>query len=373
MEKFSLATAIYSGNDSLERLGLLKGETIFLVCDAFLPDTPTLKKILGEIDSSNQVTIFADVKPDPPLANIIAGVKQFAPVAPTVMIGIGGGSAIDTAKGIRFFGDKLRKTGIKKFIAIPTTSGTGSEITQHCVLSDPENHRKYPIMEDFLRPDEALLDPQLVMTAPKSVTAYSGLDVLTHSLESLVAVDANMITDGLAEKGVDVITHDLVTCYRHGEDEAARKRVHEISCAAGIAFSNAGLGICHSLAHQLGANFHVPHGLANAMLLPYVVAYNAEHDKVACAKYAQAARKAGLAANGMGDTVAVHRLINCIRQMMLKMDCPRTLQAFGVEFKDAVDMTDTIVANARLDATFPGNPVVPTDADLAKIYQQVIK
>lgn len=373
MEKFSLATTIYSGNDSLSRLELLKNETIFLVCDAFLPDIPALKQILSKIDGSNQVAVFANVKPDPPLETIVDGVKQYVPVAPTIVIGIGGGSAIDTAKGIRFFGDKLRQDGIKKFIAIPTTSGTGSEVTQHCVLSDPENHRKYPIMEDFLRPDEALLDPQLVMTAPKSVTAYSGLDVLTHSLESLVAVDANVLTDGLAEKGVDVMTHDLVTCFKHGDDEAARKRVHEISCAAGIAFSNAGLGICHSLAHQLGANFHVPHGLANAMLLPHVVGYNAAHDQTACAKYAQAARKAGLAANGMGDRVAVRRLISHIHQMMVQMDCPQTLQAFGVDLKVAVDMTETVVANAKLDATFPGNPVVPTDDDLAKLYQQIIK
>ncbi|MFW2883004.1 1-propanol dehydrogenase PduQ [Levilactobacillus brevis] len=373
MEKFSLATTIYSGNDSLERLRLLKKETIFMVCDAFLPDTPTLKRILSEIGDTNQVTIFSDVKPDPPLANIIEGVKQFVPLKPTIVIGIGGGSAIDTAKGIRFFGEKLLKKDIRKFIAIPTTSGTGSEITQHCVLSDPEHQQKYPIMEDFLRPDEALLDPQLVMTAPKSVTAYSGLDVLTHSLESLVAVDANTITDGLAEKGVDVITHDLVTCYRHGDDEAARKRVHEISCAAGISFSNAGLGICHSIAHQLGANFHVPHGLANAMLLPYVVSYNASKSKVACAKYAQAARKAGLASQGMGDRVAVRRLISCIRQMMLQMDCPRTLQAFGIDVKDAAAKVDVIVANAKKDATFPGNPVMPSDDDLAEIYQHVIK
>ncbi|HJE44810.1 1-propanol dehydrogenase PduQ [Levilactobacillus namurensis] len=373
MEEIQIPTKIYSGTDSLDRLQDLHGKTILMVCDAFLPNTPTLKTICGELDSSNQIEIFSDVKPDPPLKNIMKGVEQFTTLKPNVMLGIGGGSAIDTGKAIRFFGEKITNTCLDCFIAIPTTSGTGSEVTNTSVISDTENQRKFPIMEDYLTPDIALLDPQLVMTAPKSVTAYSGLDVLTHSLESLVAKGANTLTDALAEKGVDVITHHLVTCYKHGDNTAARKVVHEASCGAGIAFNNAGLGFCHALAHQLGANFHVPHGLANAMLLPYVVSYNAEHDEVAMHKYAIAAKKAGLAPQGMADRVAVRRLINQIRLMMRQMDCPATLQSFGIDAKDALAATDTIVANAKLDATFPGNPVVPSDEDLVAVYHQIIK
>ncbi|KAF0363588.1 1-propanol dehydrogenase PduQ [Pediococcus acidilactici] len=373
MERIAIPTQIYSGTDSLKQLGKLNQEHILMVCDAFLPGTPTLDEIKGNINSSNQVTVFSDVKPDPPLKNIMQGVNEYLKNVPTVMIGIGGGSAIDTGKAIRFFGEKLSGKCIKEFIAIPTTSGTGSEVTNTAVISDPENHQKFPIMEDYLIPDIALLDPQLVMTAPNSVTAFSGLDVLTHALEAVVAQDANTITDALAEKSASVIINNLVECYQHGDNEAARKIVHEASCAAGAAFNNAGLGICHSIAHQLGANFHIPHGLANAMLLPYVVEYNATHSQLALHKYAMVARKAGLASSGMGDRVAVRKLQSQIKQMARKMNCPATLTAFGIDTKAALEATDQIVASAKLDGTFPGNPVVPTDEDLAEIYKKIIK
>ncbi|KRL22154.1 1-propanol dehydrogenase PduQ [Lentilactobacillus kisonensis] len=373
MEQIRIPTKIFSGNDSLDWLQTLKGKKILMVCDAFLPNTPTLDKIKGEVDGNNDVSIFSDVKPDPPLTNIMEGVEQFGKIQPNVIVGIGGGSAIDTGKAIRFFGEKVYQHKIETFVAIPTTSGTGSEVTNTSVVSDTKNHTKMPIMKDYLTPDIALLDPQLVMTAPKSVTAFSGLDVLTHSLESLVSRDANTITDALAEKGIDVITHCLVECYKHGDNEAARKVVHEASCAAGIAFNNAGLGICHSLAHQLGANFHVPHGLACAMLLPHVVEYNASHSETALHKYGAAIKKTGLVSQGMSDRIAVQRIAAKIRQMMVQMDCPQTLRAFGIDPAEAEKKTDVVVADAKKDGTFPGNPVVPTDDDLKAIYDKVIK
>lgn len=279
---------------------------------------------------------------------------------------------MDTGKGIRFFGEKLGKCQIKSYIAIPTTSGTGSEVTNTAVISDTKKHRKIPILEDYLTPDCALLDPKLVMTAPKSVTAYSGMDVLTHALESLVAKDANLFTIALSEEAIDAVTKNLVECYRHGDNVEARKIVHEASNIAGTAFNIAGLGICHSIAHQLGANFHVPHGLANTMLLPYVVAYNAEHCETAQHRFAIAAKKARIAAPGMGDRLAVKRLIAKIREMAREMNCPMTLRAFGVNVADAKAATETVIANAKKDATFPGNPVVPSDNDLREIYESII-
>lgn len=373
MEEFQIPTKIFSGVDSLDWLMRLKNKQILMVCDSFLPGTPTLAGIQQRLDQSNTVSVFSDVKPDPPLTSIMAGVAQFNEVKPTVMIGIGGGSAIDTGKAIRFFGEKINHTLLEDFVAIPTTSGTGSEVTNIAVVSDTQNHTKVPLSEPYLTPNVALLDPQLVMTAPKTVTAYSGMDVLTHSLEALVSKGANTITDALAEKGIDVITHDLVDCYQHGDDVTKRQTVHEISCAAGMAFTNAGLGFCHAMAHQLGANFHVPHGLACAMLLPYVVTYNAEHSEIAMHKYAEAARKAGLASRGLSDRLAIQRLRNRIHQMMMQMDCPLTLRAFGVEVKDAEAKTQVVIDDAKLDATFAGNPVVPSDEDLKAVYQKVIR
>lgn len=373
MEEFIVPTRIYSGTDSLNRLNNFQNEKILLVCDAFLPGTDTLKKIESHIDTSNKCEIFSDVKPDPPLDNIMKGVQQFLKLKPTIMIGIGGGSALDTGKGIRFFGEKLGKLKIKQYVGIPTTSGTGSEVTNTAVISDTKNKKKIPIMEDHLTPNCALLDPELVLTAPKSVTAYSGMDVLTHALESLVASKSNVMTDALAEKAIDIITNNLVTCYRHGDNIEARQIVHEASNIAGIAFNNAGLGICHSIAHQLGANFHVPHGLANTMLLPYVVNYNSQHCDKAMHKFAVAAKKAGISTPSISDRLAVQRLINKIRDMARQMNCPMTLQAFGVDSKDATNATDVVVENAKKDATYPTNPVNPTDEDLKNIYESIIR
>lgn len=373
MEEFKIPTKVYSGSDSLEWLQRLSGRNILMVCDAFLPGTPTLDRIKKNIEGKNQVTIFSDVKPDPPLENIMAGTEVFNSVKPDVVLGIGGGSAIDTAKAIRFFGEKLQKYEIDLFVAIPTTSGTGSEVTQHSVVTDTEHHKKAPIMEDHIIPDVALLDPQLVMSAPKSVTCFSGLDVLTHSLEALVSKDANTITDALAEKAACIIIKTLVTAYKNPTDEAARKVVHEASCAAGMAFANAGLGFAHSIAHQLGANYHMPHGLACAIMLPHVIMYNATHDEEAMHKYANAFKKTGLVSFGMNDKIAVKRLVAEIHHMMIEMDCPQTLKAFGIDPKVALENTDLVVQGAKTDGTFPGNPVTPSDEDLAAVYHEVIK
>lgn len=373
MEKISIPTTIYSGDDSLNVLETIKQTAVLLVCDPFLPGTPGLKSIESKLDSSNQVTIFSDVKPNPPLTNIMAGVEVFNQVKPQVMIGVGGGSAIDTAKAIRFFGEKLNKCEVKCFIAIPTTSGTGSEVTNTAVVSDEKNATKMPIIKDHLTPDIALLDPRLVMSAPASVTAFSGLDVLTHALESLVAVDpgANVISTALSEEAVDIIVHNLVTCYQHPDNYEARKIVHEASNAAGIAFNTAGLGIAHSIAHQLGAQFHMPHGLACAMMLPLVIEFNAQDLKVR-AKYCKAAVKAGIGNANLSPRLEVKRLQNTIYKMMDQMKCPHNLRAFGVDPAEAKAKTDVVVKAARADGTFPGNPIVPTDEQLAAVYQAVI-
>ncbi|MGV0168703.1 1-propanol dehydrogenase PduQ [Furfurilactobacillus sp. WILCCON 0119] len=372
MARFTIPTKIIAGSDSLNMLQTFTNQRVFFVCDPFLDDSDTLKMIQGHLPSSATIQTFADVKPNPPLTSITAGVKEYLAFKPTVIVVLGGGSAIDTAKAIRSFGEKVSGETLSCFVAIPTTSGTGSEVTNTAVVSDEANHAKFPLIDDHLIPDVALLYPELVVSAPSSVTAFSGLDVMTHSLESLVAKDANLFTDALAEKAIDVIGHDLVAVYRDPENLALRRTVHEASTAAGLAFNTAGLGITHSIAHQLGAQFHVPHGLACAMMLPHVVAFNAQ-DKTVQAKYAAAARKAGLASADSTDRMAVRELIRKLQTMMRQMKCPQTLAAFGVKPADARAACATIVAAAKTDGTFPGNPIVPTDEQLAEVYQQVIE
>ncbi|AKP66195.1 1-propanol dehydrogenase PduQ [Companilactobacillus ginsenosidimutans] len=370
---FSLKPHVISGKDSLDTLDAIKDQTILMVCDPFLDGSDELNKIRSHVHANNHVEVFSDVKPNPPLTNIIAGVRVFDKVKPTVIIAVGGGSAIDTAKAIRFFGEKVANSKVGCFIGIPTTSGTGSEVTNTAVITDEKNNVKFPIMDDYLIPDISLLYPELVMSAPASVAAYSGLDVLTHSLESLVAKDSDLFTDAFAEKAMSVIFDDLVeVVMKQPKNYELRKTVHEASTAAGMAFNAAGLGIAHSIAHQLGATFHVPHGLACAMTLPYVVEYNAANSDLALHKYAAAARKCGLVSNGVGDKVAVRKIERTIHQMMMEMNCPKSLRAFGVDHNEAVKETDRIIKYAKKDGTFPGNPVVPSDDDLRAIYEKVI-
>lgn len=372
MEQLIIPTKIYSGTDSLSVLDTIQNSRILMVCDSFLPESDSLKNIQSHLAPSNSVTLFSDIKPDPPLENIMAGVAVFETVKPAIMIGIGGGSAIDTAKAIRFFGEKLVDQSLESFIAIPTTSGTGSEVTNTAVVSDTKKGVKFPIIRDHLIPDIAILEPTLVMSAPKSVTAFSGLDVLTHALESLVAKDANLFTDALAEKAIDTIANQLVSAYQVGDDVKTRQMIHEASCAAGLAFNTAGLGICHSLAHQLGAKFHVPHGLANAMLLPHIVAFNGQ-DKTVAEKYGKAIVKAHLGSPTLSDNLLIKRLQKHIFAMMGEMNCPKTLKDFGIKEKDVLENIDWIVSHAKEDGTFPGNPIVPTDDELKQLIIKIIK
>lgn len=370
MDELIIPTKIYSGEDSLNVLSSFRNMDILMVCDSFLPGTDNLKKIEAHL-KGNSVEIFSDVKPDPPLDNIMKGVDVFIAKKPDVVIAIGGGSAIDTAKAIRFFGEKLTNKEVACFVAIPTTSGTGSEVTNTSVISDTKNGVKFPLIRAHLIPDIAILEPTLVMSAPASVTAFSGLDVLTHALEALVSKDANLFTDALAEKAIQVITNQLVDTYKDGQNVELRKAVHEASCSAGLAFNTAGLGICHSIAHQLGAKFHVPHGLANAMLLPYVVEFNAQDPDV-CRKYAEAATKAGIGPSTLSDKLLVKRIQKKIFSMMRDMKCPMTLKEFGINPSDVQKEMDWLVSHAKADGTYPGNPIEPTDEDLKQIIKKVM-
>ena len=301
MESWTFKTQIFteSGNhsatglksDALERIRLLNGERIFIVCDPFLEGTPALQTVIDLISVNNTYTVYSNVVPDPPIDSIVKGVMVLRKEEATVLIVIGGGSAIDMAKGINYFCKTIYQVGVKKFIAIPTTSGTGSEVTSFAVITDTKTGIKYPLIDDSLLPDEAILTTFFVKSAPEKVTAYSGMDVLVHALESLVAKKANHFTDALAEKAIELVIKNLPTCVVDGKNEVARAAMHEASCMAGIAFNQAGLGITHALAHQLGGQFHIPHGLANAMLLPYVIMYNAANSTVAKSKYISIAQK----------------------------------------------------------------------------------
>jgi acetaldehyde dehydrogenase/alcohol dehydrogenase len=272
---------------------------------------------------------------------------------------------------------KYPKLGLKaKFVAIPTTSGTGSEVTSFAVITDKHNNVKYPFADYELTPDVAIIDPNFVMSLPKVLTADTGMDVLTHAIEAYVSNMASDFTDGLAEKAGELIRKYLIQAYEHGDDKEAREKVHNASCIAGMAFTNAFLGINHSLAHKLGGEFHISHGRCNAILLPYVIRYNAtiptkfvsfpkyEH-YVADIKYAEFAKKIGLEFNGVED--GVDALIEMINMMLEKLNIPKSFKEYGIDEETYMDKIDNLANRAFEDQCTTANPRLPLVSELKKI------
>jgi 1-propanol dehydrogenase len=370
MAIFTVKTRIYSGADSLSWLQTLHNKKIWIVCDGFLAGSANLKMITDNIGADNDTALFTDIIPDPPIATVVAGINAMSSVQPQIVIGFGGGSALDSAKAIIFFG---RKKGIEieRFIAIPTTSGTGSEVTSACVISDPLTKVKYPLFDDSIYPDIAILEPRLVMSVPAAVTANTGLDVLTHALEAYVATGATDFTDALAEKAVQMVLQHLTKAYQDGAHLEARDKMHNASSLAGIAFSQAGLGLNHAIAHQLGGQLHIPHGLANALLLCHVIRFNSQ-DKRARAKYARLSKLCGLANFQSTDDFCVANLINYLRNLMQQFKIAGTLSALKIDRTQVLSAMDAMTTAALHDATLASNPLPASDADIRGIIHGII-
>lgn len=268
------------------------------------------------------------------------------------------------------------------FIAIPTTSGTGSEVTSASVISDKKANIKYPMVDAQLTPDVAIIDPQFVMTVPKHVTADTGMDVLTHAIEAYVSVLANDYTDGLAMKAIQLVFKYLPKAYRDGSDELAREKMHNAATIAGMAFGNAFLGINHSLAHVIGAEFNIPHGRANAIMLPHVIRFNAmkpnklmtfpkyEHF-IADVRYAEIAKMLGLPASTTEE--GVKSLIAAIVELAEELDIPMSIEASGVRKDEFESKLSELAERAFDDQDTIANPKMPLVTELAEIYLQAYK
>ena len=342
--------------------------------------------------------IFSDVESDPSFETVNRGVKMMNEFKPDVIIALGGGSAIDAAKGMWLFyeypdadpeGMKLKfmdirkrtykfpKLGVKaKMVAIPTTSGTGSEVTSFAVISDKVQNKKYPLADYELTPDVAIVDPDLVMSLPKSITADTGMDVLTHALEAYVSNMASDYTDGLSEKAIELVFQNLREAYNNGTNRVAREKMHNASTIAGMAFTNAFLGINHSLAHKLGAEFHLPHGRLNAILLPYVIKYNSSKPTkfvsfpkyeyfIADQKYAEIARKMGLDASTIEK--GVDSLIKEIQKLNKDLNIPSSFKEAGIDEKEFLAKIDILADRAFEDQCTTANPRLPLVSELKQI------
>ena len=366
--------------------------------------TNNITHILESIGVKHQ--IFYDVEPDPTLATVRAGLHEISLFKPDIIIAVGGGSPMDAAKimwlmyenpDTKFEGLSMRFMDIRKrvydipelgkkayFIAIPTTSGTGSEVTPFSVITDETTGQKYPLADYALTPMMAIVDPQLVLRMPKRLTAYGGIDAVTHALESHVSLLATEFTQGLSREALRLLFEYLPRAYKLGEkDPIAREKVHYAATIAGMAFANSFLGVCHSLAHKLGAAFHVPHGLANAVLISHVVAYNATdapfkqgtfsqyqypHAKAA---YAELADFLGFSKAGDSEEQKVVRLVEKIEELKAALDIPPTIaEVVGASReKDYMESLDALAESAFDDQCTGANPRYPLIADLKGIYE----
>lgn len=381
MNSFSVRPTVFFCQNALEHLSELKFKRAFIVTDPFMVKSGVIDKITMQLEKANiDYEIFSEIVPDPPIETIAKGLKVMDAYNPEVVIALGGGSAIDAAKAIIHFRGMVNKVLYpdkmvekSEFIAIPTTSGTGSEVTSFSVITDRQKNVKYPLVEDNMIPEKAILDPDLVKSVPAKITADTGFDVLTHAIEAYVSTNASDFSDALAEKAIKLVFEYLPKCYRNGNDELAREKMHNASCIAGMAFTNSSLGINHSMAHILGGKFHISHGRANAILLPYVIEYNANistshsgDNSLVAEKYAQIAKIIGIS-NG-NSRMAVKALVNGIKNLLKSMDMPKSLKETGIDSEEFKRELKSLVEVALKDGCTPTNPRIPSEEELEELF-----
>lgn len=374
----------------------------FIVTDSFLYKNGYTKPITDKLDEMGIVyTTFADVEPDPSLVSAQNGADAMTKFEPDVIIALGGGSAMDAAKimwvlyehpDADFMDMAMRFSDIRKrvytfpkmgekayFVAIPTSSGTGSEVTPFAVITDQNTGVKYPLADYELMPDMAIVDADNMMSGPKGLTAASGIDAVTHALEAYASMLATDFTDSLALRALDVIFRYLPACYDNGMNEpVAREKVAHGATMAGMAFANAFLGVCHSMAHKLGAFHHIPHGVANALMIEQVIRFNSvsvpakmgtfpqyDHPKTQ-QRYAEIAKYLGLA--GKDDAESVENLINAINELKAKVGIKNSIKEYGIDEKDFLDRLDDMVEQAFDDQCTGANPRYPLFKEIKQMY-----
>jgi len=391
MRWFKVPPKVYFEPHALRYLSKVQGRRAVIVTDDVMVKLGFVERCEKQLAKAGiEVQVFDQVEPDPSVETVRKGYELMERFEPDLIIALGGGSPIDAAKGMwlfyeapetRFEDLHLKFQDIRKrafrfphlgkratFIAIPTTSGTGSEVTAFAVITDKDKGIKYPLADYELTPDIAIIDPELVMTVPPSVTADTGMDVLVHAIEAYVSVMASDYTDALALRAIEQVFEYLPRAYRDGSDALAREKMHNASCMAGMAFTNAFLGINHSMAHVLGGKFHIPHGRANAILLPHVIRYNAskptklvpypKYNKYrAPERYADIARRLGLAASTPQE--GVESLIQAVIDLRRELDIPPTIQAAGVSEAEFRAVVKEMADKAFADQCTVTNPRLP--------------
>lgn len=377
--RFTLPRDMYYGKGSLEQLKNLKGKKAIIVLGGgsmrrfgFVDKVEAYLKEAGI-----ETQLFENVEPDPSVETVMKGAAQMREFEPDWIIAMGGGSPIDAAKAMWVFYEypettfeeiiqpfsfpELRQKA--KFLAIPSTSGTATEVTAFSVITDYAKGIKYPLADFNITPDIAIVDPELAETMPATLTAHTGMDALTHAIEAYVSTLNSPFTDPLAIKAIQMVFDYLPESYKGNMD--AREQMHYAQCLAGQAFSNALLGIVHSMAHKTGAAFstgHIPHGCANAIYLPYVIKFN---QKNAEARYAEIARSAGITGT---DAECVEKLCDKIDEYNKALNIPKTLKEFGINEEEFKEKVAKIAELAVGDACTGSNPRPITPAEMEKLF-----
>ena len=403
MQWFKIPAKIYFERNSIEYLHQMKEmKKALIVTDRSMVTLGYVQKVIDQLQlRSPEVPyqLFCDVEPDPSIQTVLKGVELMRSFEPDTIIALGGGSSMDAAKGIWLFYEHpdvnfndlkqkfmdIRKRAFQypelgkkaKLVCIPTTSGTGSEVTPFAVITDKTENKKYPLTDYSLTPTVAIIDPEFVMTLPKTVTADTGMDVLTHATEAYVSTLANDFTDGLAIQAIKLVFQYLERSYKFGaNDPEAREKMHSASTLAGMAFANAFLGMNHSMAHKVGAEFHVPHGRANAILLPYTIRYNGTKPQKlstwpkynyyrADERYAEIARILGLPCTTIEE--GVESYAKACGELGRKVGIKMNFESQGLDRETWMNATEKLSYLAYEDQCSPANPRVPMVADMQKI------
>lgn len=403
MQWFRVPPKIFFEKDSITYLRHIEAERVMLVCDPGMVQFGYADLVKRQLELNRHkpaVDVFSNVEPNPSTNTVYKGLERFVDFQPDVIIALGGGSAMDAAKAmwmffehpdVSFFGAKQKFLDIRKrtykipyaqkttFICIPTTSGTGSEVTSFAVITDSETHIKYPLADYALTPDIAIVDPALVMSVPASVTADTGMDVLTHAIESYVSVMASDYTRGLSLQAIKLVFENLEHSYRFG-DEESREKMHNASTMAGMAFANAFLGINHSLAHKVGPMFDIPHGRTNAILMPHVIRYNGrdpqkhamfpKYDYFRADKdYADIARFMGWGTDKQSDAELVEVLAQKVYELGIAVGIDMNWKGQGVTKKLLQDTVYTLAEHAYEDQCTTANPKEPLISELKEIIE----
>jgi len=355
MEVFSCRTKIVSGPGAIGALKDLKSRRLLVVADPYFQKTEVPDRIKAAA-GAEACEFFYGVMPDPSVELAAQGTALVQKFHPDTLVALGGGSAIDCAKAMVYFsGEPVR------LVAIPTTSGSGSEVTDFSVLT--HNGSKHPLVDGALLPEMAILDGDLLQSLPKTLIADAGYDIVAHAVEAYVATGSGTVSDALAKDAFEAAYTALPASF--AGNTRVRQRIHLAATMAGMAFSQAGLGLCHAMAHALGGQFHVAHGRLNAILLPAVV----ENNAAANPKYAELARSAGL--GGSADTVAVRNLKNALLRLRKELQLPQTLAEAGISPQQVREKTETLVAAVLGDPCCGTNPVPPTPAMVRQLLSRV--